>query len=476
MRNSVLAASLLLASTSAFAQTAETPPPAATAAAPEVASERRVAERDLFERVVKIPTVAGRGEMPRLTALIAAELREAGITNIVIKDHVGQPEDATQTLIARWPAANPSGAEPILLMAHMDVVEANRADWTHDPFEFREAEGYYWGRGTNDNKAGMVAIVLALQNLSRAGFAPSRDIIVLFTGDEETEQNGARLAATEWRDLIGAEYALNSDAGGGSVYRDGRAEFVLQLAEKIYADYRFVTTNRGGHSSAPRLDNAIYALAGALKRLEEYRFAPMINDATRAYFEHTRDNDGGIAGELAGAWLEDIENRELGDIIEIMDPGSTRTRCVATELSGGHAPNALPQRAEATVNCRIFPGVTPETIRAELQAITGQDVTVELTGTPQAAEASPMRQDVVDAYRAALATRFANASILPWMSAGATDAAYLRAEGIPVYGVGGLWGNIGEPYGAHGLDERVLIEGFHDQMRVWEELLRRLAG
>ncbi len=443
----------------------------AAVAAPDPA--RRQAERALFEQIVEIPTVEGRGEMPRLTRLLTAEFRKAGITNVAIKDH-----DKTQTLIARWPAAKPSGKKPILLMAHMDVVAADPKDWKYDPFTFREEGGYYLGRGASDNKAALTGIVLALQNLKRSGFAPTRDIVILFTGDEESSGNGARRAATEWRPLIDAEYALNGDAGGGSVFKDGRVEgFGMQIAEKTYADFKLTVNNRGGHSSAPRPDNAIYALAGALKAIEGYRFEPMINQASRAYFEGLAASDKGQFGELVTRWLADPKDREAADLLEANEPGYTRTRCVATMLSGGHAPNALPQRAEANVNCRIFPGVRVEATRLQLQALSGPDVRVTLApnSSPES-DASPLRADVTEAYRAAVATRFPNAAIIPLMSAGATDGSFLRNAGVPVYGVGGLWGIVGQKSGAHGLDERVLIEGFHGQVPIWEDILRRLAG
>lgn len=442
------------------------------ALAQEAPDARRAGERALFEQIVEIPTVEGRGNMPKLTKLLTAEFRKAGITNVVIKDH-----DNTQTLIARWPAARPSGAKPILLMAHMDVVEANPADWKYDPFTFREENGWYLGRGASDNKAALTGIVLALQNLKKAGFAPTRDIIILFTGDEETAAMGARRAATEWRPLIDAEYALNGDAGGGSVYKDGRVDgFYMQIAEKTYADYTLTATNRGGHSSAPRPDNAIYALAGAIKTVENYRFEPMINDATQVFFERLAANDSGAYGELVRKWLAAPTDREAADLLEANNPGYTRTRCVATMLSGGHAPNALPQKATANVNCRIFPGVKIETIRTQLQAMAGPDVVVTLADSSPESGPSPLRADVTDAYAAAVATRFKEAPIIPMMSAGATDGSYLRNVGIPVYGVGGLWGLVGEKSGAHGLDEKVLIDGFHGQVPIWEDMLRRLAG
>jgi acetylornithine deacetylase/succinyl-diaminopimelate desuccinylase-like protein len=432
---------------------------------------RRAAERDLFKQAVEIPTVEGRGEMPRLVKLLSAQFRKAGIKDIVVK-----PYGTTEAMIVRWPAAKPSGRKPILLMAHMDVVEARRADWVNDPFVFREADGYYWGRGTSDNKAGMIAIVASLTRLRAAGFEPTRDIIVLFTGDEENAGKGAQLAATEWRSLIDAEFALNSDAGGGGVYKDGRVEsFSLQIAEKTYADFRFSATNRGGHSSAPRADNAIYQLAGALKALEEYRFTPMLNDATRAYFGSIAEKDKGAYGELVKAWLAEPTNMEKADAVEANEPGYTRTRCVATMLAGGHATNALPQRAEANVNCRIFPGVKPADVQQELQAIAGKEVKVEMAGGGVWSDPSPLRDDVVNAYRNAVQKRFPGAPIVPGMSAGATDATFLRGAGIPTYGVAGLWGYVGESYGTHGLNERVTIEGFHDQIDIMENMVRELA-
>jgi len=447
----------------------------ATAGHAQPANPKNAAERDLFARIVEIPTVEGQpAEFKKLTSLLTAEFRKAGITNVVVKNH-----DNTQTLIARWPAAKPSGKKPILLMAHMDVVAAKASDWKYPPFQFREEGGYYLGRGSNDNKAALTGIVLALQYLHAEKFAPARDIIVLFTGDEETIGNGARRAASEWRGLIDAEYALNGDAGGGSVFPDGRVEgFGIQIAEKTYADFRLTAVNRGGHSSTPRPDNAIYALASALTAIERHRFPAMINDATRASYEILAKGDSGQYGELVRRFLADPQDRETADLLETMDPGSTRTRCVATMLSGGHAPNALPQKAEANVNCRIFPSVKIEEVRQQLQALSGPDVTVTAVEGSQPPETapSPMRDDITQAYRAAVATRFPNAPVLPFQSAGATDGAFLRAAGIPVYGFGGLWSIVGQQEGAHGLDERVWAEGFHGQVPIWMEMLRRVAG
>ena len=228
--------------------------------------------------------------------------------------------------------------------------------------------------------------------------------------------------------------------------------YYLQVAEKTYADFRLTATNRGGHSSAPRTDNAIYQLSGALKSLEEYRFTPMINEASRAYFESIVAKDKGSYGEIVRAWLDDPTDMEKADRVELNDPGYTRTRCVATQLAAGHAPNALPQKAEAIINCRIFPGVKTADVQAELQAIAGKEVKVELASGGNWSEPSPLRDDVLTAYRDAVSKRFPGTAIVPWMSAGATDAVFIRAAGIPTYGVGGLWSYIGRTGGQSRLE------------------------
>lgn len=444
---------------------------AVPAAAQQQADGRDAAERDMLKRAVEIPSVKGRGQMDEMTAMLAAELRKAGIRDITIKKH-----GDTETLIARWHATKPT-KKPILLMAHMDVVDAKPADWKHDPFVFRHEGDWYLGRGVLDNKAGMIALVASLQRLAQSGFKPQRDLIVLFTGDEETDQDGARLAASEWRNLTDAVFALNADVGGGGRFPDGKVEFFgLQVAEKVYADFKLTATNRGGHSSFPRPDNAIYQLAGALKNLEEFRFTPRLTEINRPLFEHSAKTDGGVYGATVKAWLEEPENLEYADAVEAVFGGTTRTRCVATQLAAGHAPNALPQSATANVNCRIFPTETVDETLATLQRIAGPEVRIEKVPGGMPAPPSPLRADVVDAYTRSIQTRFPEAPVVPELSNGATDGLYLRAAGIPVYGTGGIWGYVHEPLGAHGLDERIRAESFHDNIDHWERLLRDLAG
>lgn len=462
MRTGILAGLALLAVTSVGAQAAGDKTPADEA-------------RDLFKQAVEIPTVEGRGEVPRLVKLLSAKFNAAGLTDITVKPH-----GETESMILRWAAKGTATAKPILLMAHMDVVEAKRGDWADDPFIFREKDGYYWGRGSVDNKAGMTAIVMSLVRLKRAGFEPKRDIIVLFTGDEETTGDGAKLASTEWVDLVRAEYALNSDAGGGGFTSEGKAlGYGMQTAEKTYRTYSFTVTNKGGHSSKPRPDNAIYELAAAITRLEKHRFAPQLNETTRGYFTARASQEKGAVGDAMRRWLADENDGEAADIIEA-DPkevGLTRTRCVATKLTGGHADNALPQLAQATVNCRIFPGVKPAAVMAELQQLAGSGVTVVQSDSFGASTpASPLRADVVGAYTKAIQKRFPGMPIVPSMSTGATDGVFFRGIGIPVYGVSGVWLKIPEDARAHGLDERIPVESFHMNIGVWEDMLRELAG
>jgi acetylornithine deacetylase/succinyl-diaminopimelate desuccinylase-like protein len=390
------------------------------------------------------------------------------------------PYEKTAALIVRWRAPKPT-ARPIMVMSHMDVVEARREDWgATDPFVFTEKDGYYYGRGTSDIKQGIAATTAAIMKLKAEGFLPTRDIIVFYTGDEETASRGAQLGATEWRELLDVEFGLNSDGGGGGFAPDGRAlGFSLQTAEKTYANYTFTVRNRGGHSSKPRADNAIYALANALGRLERYRFAPVMNETTRAYFAGREKTERGALGKAMRAWLKNPRDGRAADIIEADEgeTGLTRTRCVATRLSGGHADNALPQLATANINCRIMPGVSPDAIKAELQKIVA-DKTVEVTRNDQAVSSlvSPLRADVVGAYTDAVKARHPDSPVFPEMSTGASDANPFRIAGIPIYGVDGSWGIVPDDLRAHGRDERLPVKALDDDVDHWVFMLRRLAG
>ncbi len=439
--------------------------------------------RALLEQSIEIPTVAKRNEMPRMAKLIVDQLKAAGIpdSDIKVMPHEGIPGDQTLTLIARWRADQPT-KKPMLILGHMDVVEAKREDWKFDPFEFREEGGYFYGRGTADMKSGIVATTLALIKLKQAGFKPNRDVILFFTGDEETAQIGALKGSTEWRALTDSEFGLNADGGGGSYDRNFRPlGFGLDSAEKTYQTYFFTARNRGGHSSRPRPDNAIYDLADALKKLQAHRFEPMLNDVTRAYFAERAKDEKGALGVAMRRWLANPNDGAAADAIEAseLEVGKTRTRCVATMLDGGHADNALPQAAQATVNCRIMPGVQPASVQAELQRLVGNAIEVKpdpsFIGKPT--PVLPLLPEVLAAYTKVVQSLHGpGMRVIPNMLTGTTDANFFRSVGIPVFGADGGWGISPDDERAHGLDECIPVRATYDNVVHWEMLIRELAG
>ncbi len=439
--------------------------------------------RALFKQVIEIPTVKGRGEVPRMAALLADQFKAAGIpaSDIQVKPYEALPGDKTAALVVRWRSPKAT-KKPILVLGHMDVVEAKRADWKTDPFVFREEGGYFYGRGTADMKNGIVATSLALIKLKQSGFKPDRDIILFFSGDEETAGVGATKGATEWRSLTDAEFGLNADGGAGSFDRSGKPiSFAISTAEKTFQTYFMTTHNRGGHSSRPRPDNAIYDLADVLEALRAYRFTPALNETTRAYFAQRAKMETGPLGDAMRRWLANEQDGAAADIVEASDEevGRTRTRCVATMLEGGHADNALPQMAKATVNCRILPGVDPKAIQAELQRVAGAkaEVTLDPGFLGESSPVSPLRPDLMRAVGKAVATFYGpDMPIMPVMQTGASDGSFFRAKGIPVYDIDGSWGIIPDDDRMHGLDERIPVRAMYDDVLYWEMIYRQLAS
>jgi acetylornithine deacetylase/succinyl-diaminopimelate desuccinylase-like protein len=332
-------------------------------------------------------------------------------------------------------------------------------------------------------KNGDVATTMAAVKLMSEGFKPDRDIIFFYSGDEETEGKGATLGSTKWRNLTDAEFGLNADGGCASYDANFKPLGCgISVAEKTFQTYFFTTHNPGGHSSRPRPDNAIYDLADALEKLRTHRFQPMLNPANRGYFEERARQEGNSPlGKAIRAWLADPNDGAAADIVEAspIDVGLTRTRCVATMLSGGHADNALPQSARGTVNCRIMPGVQPKDVQAELQQMVGPKVQVTpdpaYIGVPT--PASPLRPDVLAAVTKAI-QRFHGPQmhVFPVMAAGASDGSFFRAQGIPVYDVDGSWGISPLDDRAHGLDERIPVRAMYDDVLHWEMIIRALAG
>jgi acetylornithine deacetylase/succinyl-diaminopimelate desuccinylase-like protein len=472
----------LLAATAlfAFASTAVAAPPALT-------PPQREAARAMFEHIIDTPTVIGRHKVPEMAQFVADQFKAGGFPAAdvhVLPYHTGSAttgDDDTAALIVRWRAQATAKAKPILLMGHMDVVEAKREDSTTDPFVLTEKGGYYYGRGTIDMKDGITAITQAMINLKKAGFTPKRDIVVLFTGDEETNGIGAKKGASEWLELLGhPEYGLNADGGGGGFNPDGSpAGFTMQTAEKTFAGYTFTVRNRGGHSSKPRKDNAIYSLAHALDKVEAYRFTPKLNETTRAYFTARAKMEKGPLGDAMRRWLADPKDGQAADFIEASESevGLTRTRCVPTRLFAGHADNALPQLATAMINCRIFPGEDPNAVEAELEKIVG-DPTVAVTRNDDyvSSIASPLRPDVTAAFTKVVQTLHPGMPVFPEMSTGASDARPFRVAGIPVYGTNGAWVQVPTDYRAHGKDERIPIQSLYDNVVHWQLMLQDLAS
>jgi len=477
MRHMFLAASVLAAL-----------PSVASAAGPQLTPAQRDATHAMFEHVINTPTVIGRHKVPTMAQYVADQFAAAGFPAAdvhVMPYHTASAttgEDDTAALIVRWRATGAPKAKPILLLGHMDVVEAKPEDWSvTDPFKMIEKDGYYYGRGTIDMKEGIVAVTQAMINLRKSGFKPKRDIVVLFTGDEETNGIGARKGASEWLDLLGhPEFGLNADGIGGGHNADGSpAGMTFQSAEKTFAGYTFTVRNRGGHSSKPRKDNAIYSLAHALDKLEAYRFTPKLNDTTRAYFTGKAKMDKGPLGDAMRRWLANPNDGEAADMIEASETevGLTRTRCVPTRLFAGHADNALPQLATAMVNCRIFPGDDPNAIKAELEKIAA-DPTVVVTRNDDyvASLASPLRPDVVGAFTHAVQALHPGMPVFPEMLTGATDGRPFRVIGVPVYGTNGAWVEVPTDNRAHGRDERLPVQALYDNVMHWQLMLQDLAG
>ncbi len=435
--------------------------------------------REIYAKVISIPTQEGNAKVPEMAAYLAQEFRDAGFPpdDIHIVPFKGRT-DQTASLVVRY-RGNGKGGKPILLLAHMDVVTANRAEWERDPYQLIEENGFFYGRGTYDDKQGVTALVATLLRLKSEKFVPARDLILYLSGDEETEQATTIDIVKNHRALVDAEYALNADAGSGAL-DDATGKplyYAFQTAEKTYADFAVTARNAGGHSSLPRADNAIYDLAAALQRLARHRFAVMTNDTTAASLAAAGKITPGELGTMLTRFAANPRDQAAAEFLAGQPEyvGQTRTTCVATMLGGGHAQNALPQTATANVNCRIFPGTKIEDVRLTLQKVMEPGVEVTLTGEPMSSDASPLRKDVVDAVTRAVRRIHPGIPVVPSQSSGATDSLVFRAAGIPSYGVDGNFMRPKDDF-SHGLNERLSVQSFYDSLTYWNLLLRDLAG
>lgn len=455
---------LLLAPVALLAATLATTPVHAKPASADAAKQ-------ILKDSIAIPTVEGRGKVPVLAAYYAGVLKAAGFTDAdIVITPMGETATLAVTMKGRGKAA------PMLLLGHMDVVEADPKDWTRDPFTPVEEDGYIFGRGAEDNKFDIAMMVATLAQLKRDRFVPSSDVILVLSGDEETQMKTTRVLAERY---AGARLVLNGDGGGGTLGEDGRPlYYALQAGEKTYADYELEVTDPGGHSSRPGKDNAIARLSRALARVGAYRFDPQSNELTRAALTIAA---GQVADRALGeAMLRFVANPDdraaAARVAE--DPeyvGQVGTTCVPTMVHGGHATNALPQRATANINCRIFPGVAIADVQAELaRVIDDAGVAIRVKDDPTASDASPLRTDVLSAVSDAVTASHGDVAVVPAMSAGATDSLFFRARGIPSYGVSGLFMKPTDGY-AHGLNERVPVAAIAPALVHWDRLIRTLA-
>jgi acetylornithine deacetylase/succinyl-diaminopimelate desuccinylase-like protein len=435
----------------------------------------RAEAREIFAHIVGIESSIGKGQVPAVAEYLAQRFKEGGFPAADI--HI-LPLGETASLVVRYRGTG-TGGRPIAFIAHMDVVTAKRADWQRDPYRLTEENGYFFGRGTSDVKQEVALLTTTFLHLKAQGYVPTRDLIIAFSGDEETAQATARDLVTKHRDLVDAEFALNGDGGGGVLSEDtGKPQlFYVQGAEKSSAAFLLTTHNPGGHSSMPRPDNAIYELADALKAIQRLEFPVMWNDWTLGDFKAA----GAVTpGPLGAAMLKFASDpHDSAAAAEIAkDPafiGRIRTTCVATMLSGGHAENALPQSATATVNCRIFPGTSAGEVQRVLEQSVGPKTQVTQAYEALVSDASPMRADVMNAVSRAVGAADPGARIVPTQASYATDGAVYRNAGIPTYGVGGVFIKDSEEF-AHGLNERIRVDQFYNALTYWDVMIKTLAG
>ncbi|QMW22431.1 M20/M25/M40 family metallo-hydrolase [Sandaracinobacteroides saxicola] len=428
--------------------------------------------KEMLKRGIAFDTVKGRGKVPAYADYLKTALVAGGFaaSDVAIDRH---GETATLHLVWRG-----SGKKrPFAITGHMDVVEANPKDWVRDPFTPIEEDGFVFGRGSHDNKFDVTMAINALIALKSSGFKPNRDIHLFLSGDEETDWKTTEIQARAAK-AAGVEFMLNTDNGGGTLDENLKpVAYNISAAEKTYADFKAVVTNPGGHSSLPTWPNAIAQLAAAAVKIDAYRFAPQINEITRASLTAEGRKRGGRTG---AAMLAFVANPADPAAIATLraDPwliGQISTTCIPTMVSAGHAENALPQRATMNINCRIFPGVPVDAVRAELEKVVADPAVKIGTDTVWlSSPASPLRADVMAAVAKALAATRPGLTAVPAMDAGASDSVWYRALGIPSFGTGGLFVRENEVF-IHGLNERVRVASIAPAVDHWRVLISELA-
>jgi acetylornithine deacetylase/succinyl-diaminopimelate desuccinylase-like protein len=436
--------------------------------------DRKLAH-DIYKEFVEIQSGFTTGDTTRVAEAAARYARAAGFPESDI--YLGGAKPSKFNFVLRYHGAGLK--KPILLLAHTDVVEAKREDWSMDPFTFIEKDGFYYGRGTGDDKAQAAVWLATVIRMKREGFKPDRDIIVALTADEEGGGpfNGADWLVKNHRDLIDADFALNEGGWGESAADGKKVSNDLQISEKYIINFTFEVRNKGGHSSMPVPDNAIYHLAAALDRLGKFGFPMKTNEVTAAYFDQmAKIQTGPIAAAMA-----QVTKGSQPAMQKVADASPSwnstlRTTCVATMLSGGHALNALPQLATASVNCRVLPEDSPQYVLDTLNKVIADPEVKISNANPENAPGvpSPMRPDILNAVKASSAAEFAGVPVLPIMVVGGTDGRFIRPAGIPCYGVQGFFFT-SEDIRFHGRDERMPIKSFYEGQAFLYDLVKRLA-
>jgi len=444
--------------------------------------------RDILQELIEINTTDSVGSTTVAAEAMRKRLLAAGFAAEDVT--VLGPNDRRGNLVARLRGAHAGGAKPILIIAHLDVVEARRSDWTTDPFRLVEQDGFFYGRGTQDMKGADAIMVTTLMRFKREGYRPDRDIILALTADEETgTSNGVEWLLKQHRDLVDADFALNPDSGGVTTQNGKALAVEVASAEKLYADFELKATNPGGHSSLPVPDNAIYHIADALARLERAVFPFELNAVTRAYFEGLAKVESAQNAADMRAMLAQLPDQlaiaRLGRVPQFN--ALVRTTCVATRLEAGHANNALPQSARAIVNCRILPGHSAEEVRLELVRILADPaVSVRHISdlTNQIADTAPLdkplapvalRTDVLDPLKRLAAQFWPGAPVVTDMETGASDSKYTNAAGIPSFGFSALAIDR-DDVRAHGKDERLRVSSYYDGVDFYYQYLKALTG
>ncbi len=425
---------------------------------------------EILSRSVNFRSVEGDPAIGAYADYLASLLIKGGFAKADVE--IDRSGPAT-TLIATY--RGKTDAPALLISGHLDVVEAIPEDWTRDPFTAVVEDGYVFGRGSVDNKFDISMAVATLLRLKAEGFAPQRDVVLVLSGDEETTMVTTETLSKRFR---GAFMVLNTDGGGGTLREDGTPlAYNLQTAEKTYADFEITFTNPGGHSSRPSKENAIYRLARAIDRIGAYDFPAQASDTTREFFRVTGAMTEGPLGKAMLRYAEKPTDRRAIAALRA-DPeyvGQLGTTCVATMLAGGHALNALPQRASVSVNCRIFPGVDPKEVEAQLLAVVDDDgATIRRLENTLAGPPSPMREDVLAAVKKAIERRYPGLPVIPQMSAGATDSLHFRLQGVDSYGVAGLFMKPSDDF-AHGLNERAPVASIDGALDHWHVLITELS-